>query len=474
MRFPSLAVLVVLTGCKSTPSSTSTDAGVAAVDAGLDAAPPEPGLRGEVIAPADASGVGRLVLTWRLATEEQSLTTLRHMIDRMKVSDADIDIAKSPRQPYDMPDAPGDAVPLAYFDREHTFWATLMGGGKGYVATGTAGGGALNLAPNPAREDAGKERCAGDRLKLVVVEDDKLGKRRFCAYLPASWTTEPKKRYPIIWLLPGYTSNEMSYLSGKRHLGERFDDIVKETKREAVLVGVDTSDAFGSTYLEDSPTTGAWDTFLAKKALPALDRELRALPGRTAHALMGQSTGGYNALSYGLRHSELFSGIGSSSPDAPDVEQWLFQPGTRKANPWMLHWAMIESRVGGAGQFTSWAASWSPDPAAPRGFKLPLDPETGAVDEPVLAQWVKKTPHGLVRDPAFVAKAKKDLSGRIMIIVGRKDDFDLFPPAESFAAELNKLGIETKFVATDHGHAGAMDRFEPTLKFLTERLDAAK
>jgi len=96
------------------------------------------------------------------------------------------------------------------------------------------------------------------------------------------------------------------------------------------------------------------------------------------------------------------------------------------------------------------------------------------VDEKVLAQWVAKTPHGLVRDPAFLARVKKDLSGRIMIIVGRKDDFELFAPAESFARELDSLGVETRFVATDHGHANHLERFEPTLRFLLRALDAAQ
>jgi len=174
-----------------------------------------------------------------------------------------------------------------------------------------------------------------------------------------------------------------------------------------------------------------------------------------------------------MRHSDLFSGIGASSPDAPDVEKWLLEPGTRRANEWMRNWAHLEGTVGGAGQFTSWAANWSPDPTAPRGFRFPIDLDNGMADEKVLAQWVAKTPHGLVRDPAFVTRMKKDLSGRIMIIVGRKDDFDLFAPAESFAQELNALGIETRFDATGHGHANHLERFDPTFRFLLERLDRA-
>lgn len=442
---------------------------------------PASGLSGEVLIPDDAAGTGRLAMSWRTADEEReiaadgmSLTMIRRMLERFVVAAADVDLAVTKRVPYALPLAPRDAVPVAVLDREHTFWDSFLGGGKGLVGTGAAGGGAVRVAKNPVDTRPRKERCAGERYELVVIEDALLGKRRFCAYLPASFKKEPRRRYPLVLLLPGFGSSEMSYLAGSRHVGERLDVIADELSREAVLVGVDTSVPLGSTYLEDTAVTGPWETFFATKVLPILDRKLRILPGRKAHALMGQSTGGYNALSFGLRHSELFSAIGSSSPDAPDVEKWLLQPGTRKAEPWLLGWARLEAAVGGAGQMTSWAASWSTDPSAPRGFRFPLDLETGVADEGVLARWVAKTPHGLVRDPAFLARVKRDLSGRIMIIVGRKDDFDLFAPAESFAKELSALGVETRFVATDHGHAGYLERFEPTLRFLLERLDRAK
>src|SRR5262249_44128081 len=158
---------------------------------------------------------------------------------------------KTPRIPYRLAAAPSDAVPVAIFDVGHTFWETFQGGGKGFVANGAPGGGPMKLAPNPVDTGPRRERCEGARYKLLAIEDAELGKRRFCAYLPASWTTASRRRYPIILLLPGFGSGEMAYLAGRRHAGERLDAISKEMSREAVLVGVDTSVPVGSTYLED-------------------------------------------------------------------------------------------------------------------------------------------------------------------------------------------------------------------------------
>jgi hypothetical protein len=183
--------------------------------------PPKNGLAGEVIAPDGARATGRLTITWRTHDEERevasgnlTLTTIRRMLDRMIVSAADVDLGKTPHIPYNLPAAPSDAVPVATFDVGHTFWETFQGGGKGFVASGAPGGGPIRLAGNSAHAEPRREPCEGDRYKLLVIEDAQLGRRRFCAYLPVSWKMEPRRLYPIVLLLPGFGSGEMSYLAG--------------------------------------------------------------------------------------------------------------------------------------------------------------------------------------------------------------------------------------------------------------------
>ena len=102
------------------------------------AAPQKKGIAGEISAPDGAQVTGHLAITWRTHDEEGqlSLATIRHMIDRMTVSGADTDLGKTPRIPYELPDAPSDASPFAIFDVDHTFWQTFQGRGKGFVASG--------------------------------------------------------------------------------------------------------------------------------------------------------------------------------------------------------------------------------------------------------------------------------------------------------------------------------------------------
>ena len=199
---------------------------------------------------------------------------------------------------------------------------------------------------------------------------------------------------------------------------------------------------------------------------------MRVIPRRTARALIGQSTGGYNALSYGIRHSDMFSVIGSSAPDADDMEAWIVEtsanPGSRRrAREWIRKWAAFEAKLGGPGQITSYAADF----AASTRAEWPFDLRSGEIDETVLARWIDKTPRGLIRDPKNIARLKKDLSGRILITVGRNDEFDLFAPAERFAKQLGDAGIETKLVPTDQGHGDGLERIETCLRFALERLE---
>lgn len=432
-------------------------------------------ITGEVtVASGAAAPKGRLVVGWYTPEEQQqvargdfSMKLARDMIDRYTPGD-EVDFAKTPTVKYRVEHAPANAHPVIILDVDHTFWMTVFGQGKGLRGTGPSGGGAVAIAPNPPR-GPDVERCTGSRYKLIEVPSPGLPtpKRRFCAFLPASFQeTDTAKRYPVVFMLPGFTSTEMAYLTGKRHMGERADALAKETKREVVLVGVDTSVPIGSTYLEDSKTNGPFATFFAGPALLAVEKAVHGIAKRTGRALIGQSTGGHNALSFGMRRSDLFSVIGASSPDAPDLEMWLWgakqEPG--HVDEGLRHWTWLEDRLGGAGQMASYAADWS-------SGKWPFDPVTGAVDDGVLAQWVAKSPHGMLKDPSVLARVKKDLSGRLMIIVGRNDEFWLFPPAQKFAKELDSLGIETRFVATDHGHGDGMDRLEASLRFALERLD---
>jgi S-formylglutathione hydrolase FrmB len=424
------------------------------------AAPQARTLEVDVVAERPARGV--LVASWRTPAEQAEVDAgrmdmihVRAMLERSEPQ-GEIDFASRPRVHVRVANAPAGAIAVALLDVDHTFWETLVGGGHGLVGSGKANT-ELRLVANPSRPPPNAERCKGERYRLLTLDAPELSPqpRRFCAWLPKSWEASPARRYPIVLMFPGLMSTDLAYLTGRDHLGVRLDRM----DREAVLVGVDTSTAIGSTYLEDSPATGPWATFMTTRALPEIDRELHGLGRRSGRALIGQSTGGFNVLSLGMRRTDLFATIGASSPDPPDFEPWMFEPGSRRARPWVHHWLRLEAAVGGAGQMTSWAAAFS-------SGRWPFDPITERNDE-VVAEWTRHSPHALL-------PRAKDLRGKIFVTVGRRDEFDLFPASERFVKELEQNGLEPTFLPTDEGHGNQNDRLEKALAFVLDRLDRAE
>jgi len=442
------------------------------------------------LAPNTPPESGRLVFAWRTPAEDAearaghfSMAAARALLARLTAGDL-VDFAATPRIHYRIDAAPADAIPVVYLDIDHTFLATMFGRGHDYRGAAEPGSTDVVLSKNPPPKDT-SETCAGDRMKLVVVHAPEVAgkvgndiERRFCAWLPPSYTTSPQKRYPVVFLFGGLASTDNRF-HGSWHQGTLADGIASDTKREVIVIAADLSTKTGSSYLEDSPVTGSWDTFFAKRAIPAIDAALRTMPKRTARALIGHSTGGHDALSYGLRHSELFGAIGASSPDAPDMETWLFRKDSRTAEPWLLSLTRLEDALGGAGQMASYAADWSPDwspaMASRHGYSWPYDLQTGAPIDAVVAKWVAKSPLALLKDPAAVARIKKDLASKILITVGDEDEFGLFAPAKAFSEKLGQAGVEHTFHPTHGGHGtNEKAQLDDALHFVIAALDAAK
>jgi S-formylglutathione hydrolase FrmB len=335
----------------------------------------------------------------------------------------------------------------------------------------------VELAPVPTRSGSAPERCQGPRHRLVVVQAPEVAgrvknptARRLCVYLPPSYAAQKAHRYPVAYLLPGLTSTDTAYVTGTQSLAEAADDFSAEHKGELILVGVDTSTRTGSTYLVDSENSGAWENFLTQRVVATIDKSFRTIRKPEARALVGQSTGGFNAISYGLRHSDTFSVIGASAPDGLDVEGWLTEGG--RVRPLWLAWTRLEDAVGGTGQMVSYASDWSPDASA-RGFAWPFSLEDGTLDAKVFAEWRAHSPLAMLGDEKIAAAVKQHLSGRISIAVAKNDEFDLYRPAKTFSDALDALGVEHRFSAEEAGHfQGSRDRLRAALAFALERMPA--
>jgi S-formylglutathione hydrolase FrmB len=415
---------------------------------------------------------GALFVSWLTDVEKQtfdrgtpSTTLVRDLITRGVVSDVDA----AQNAAFTLTAGRGRIALIAALDVGHVGLAAIQGEGTGTLVgstavfdNGPAGATApvIALAHRPPRERP--EACQGERFTLERIEAPEVAgtvgnptSRRACVRVPKGYAEHPERRYPVIYALPGLLSTDAAVAAGYRLDPDN-----------TIVVGVDTSTKTGSTYLVDSPTSGKWDTFFTKALIPYIDAHYRTLPRREARAVVGHSTGGFNAVSYGLRHPELIGVIGASSPDGLDLPVWF---GTGSVRPWMLGFARIERGLGGAGQFVSYAADWSPSAS---GYDWPFDASGHLIDS-VLARWVAHSPTTWLRDRARVA-ALKPFSGYIYLTVGDSDEFDLYAPTAAFSKTLIEAGIAHELVVTHGGHGNRVMHLAAIARFCAAKLEPAK
>lgn len=350
-------------------------------------------------------------------------------------------------------------------------WSVLLGGPTSTQARGiarrTAGADAVvvtverGAATDPSAPPR-PERCSGERRELVRIDAlDVAGAfdtdvaRRLCVLLPQGYGDEPARRHPVVYLLPGYGGNDTAYL----HLADAAGD--------AILVGVDGRTGFGATYFRDTRAAGAWERFF-EQAVAEIDRRYRTRAEPEARALLGHSTGGYNAIAIALRRPDLVRAAAASSPDALDLDAWMLDEGVVRAT-WR-RWAALEDALGGPGQMVSYAVQLA-DESTRGAIAWPFDLRTGALDPERWERWRDDEPMRVLHDPEAIARVRAHLDDRLFIAVGRRDAFDLFAPAERFHARLDELGIRHAWRPTDDDHfVGSDQRRAAGLAFLLERL----
>jgi S-formylglutathione hydrolase FrmB len=451
-------------------------AAVAACQATPPVAPAPHGVTGHLALAPTAKVTatrGPLFVTWltvdemkAFATNNATMQLLRDVVTRAEIV-PDVD-ARAGITYTAHPGHGAAIVILALVDLSHSGIIGLLGAGESLqgasapfaVSDATVAAPPITLTPASRQRD--RESCVGPAFALERIEDPAVRgttgndtSRRACVLVPKSYASHPERHYPVIYVLPGLGGDDQ----------ETLDDLDRDL--EAIVIAVDTSTKTGSSYLVDSPTSGAWDSFFTTKLIPYIDAHYRTLPRRDARALMGHSTGGFNAMSYGLRHPDLVGVIASSSPDGLDFSVWL---GSGHLPAWIREFARVEHDLGGGGQFISYAADWSP---SGRGFEWPFD-ASGAIVPRVMDRWIANTPAAWLRDPARVA-AFKPLSGHIYLTVGDTDEFDLRDPTVAFSRELAAAGIVNELVVTHGGHGThEHDQMKAAFAFCSTKLAPAQ
>ena len=143
---------------------------------------------------------------------------------------------------------------------------------------------------------------------------------RLC--LPASYASEPQRRYPVIYMHDGQNLfDAATSFAGEWGVDETMAALAQATGFEALVVGIDNGGAHRNTEMApyDHPELGkaegrAYLDFIVRTVKPFIDAGWRTRPEREHTALIGSSLGGLISHAAMLWHGGTFSRYGLFSP----------------------------------------------------------------------------------------------------------------------------------------------------------------
>lgn len=333
------------------------------------------------------------------------------------------------------------------------------------------------------------ERPAGSLVEIRVSSEALKGNllgdpttRSVAVYLPPGYE-DGSDDYPLLVDVVGFTGSGFSHV-GWRAYGEsvpqRLDRLVAEGRMGPVIAAFpDCFTSLGGNQYVNSAAMGNWEDFLVDEMLPRLEDEFRVRRGRDHRAIFGKSSGGYGAIVHGMRRADVWAALACHSGDmAFDLCYRVDFPATVRALAekggiqGYLDWFASQPKTDDGMMHTmmilAMAASYDPDPAAPKGIRMPVDLETCSLDEERWARWLAWDPIEMIEVPECQENLRS-LRG-LYIECGTKDQYHLVFGARSLSRRLTDLEIPHRFEEFDDNHSNVDYRMDVSLPFLYESI----
>jgi enterochelin esterase-like enzyme len=131
-------------------------------------------------------------------------------------------------------------------------------------------------------------------------------RRPSAIYLPPQF--DPRRRYPVIYLLSGLRGDPASYWAGLR-FAHVADGLIASGQMPPFIAAIP---AGGPVMNPDrGEWAGIWEDYVADAVVPWVDRHLPTIAAPRGRALEGLCAGGFGAMDIGLRHPGLFGTLGA-------------------------------------------------------------------------------------------------------------------------------------------------------------------
>jgi S-formylglutathione hydrolase len=224
-------------------------------------------------------------------------------------------------------------------------------------------------------------------------------------YLPPSYRTDTQRRYPVLYLLHGFTDRDDLWFSAPTHFVNVPMSVEKAlaagTAREMVIVMPNAFTRYAGSFYGSSVATGDWETFVTRELVTYVDGHYRTIARRESRGLAGHSMGGYGTIRLAMKQPDVYAGVYAMSACC------LTPSRTTPAAVAKMQSVKTDDDFNKADFLTklgfAFAASWSANPKAARFIDLPY---TDTIPQPaVAAAWTANAPTAMLGQ--YVASLKQ-------------------------------------------------------------------
>jgi enterochelin esterase-like enzyme len=192
--------------------------------------------------------------------------------------------------------------------------------------------------------------------------------RDVTVYLPPSYKDEPDRRYPVLYMLHGFTDNDSQWFGWEKHwinLHQVIDAALEDGQtKEMIVVMPNAYNQFMGSMYSSSVTIGDWETFIAKELVGYIDAHYRTIANVHSRGLAGHSMGGYGAIRLGMKYPDVYAAIYLLSACCME--------GTYRSDPVFMEnvgsitsFEQLDDASFDAKAILASAAAWAPNPDKP-------------------------------------------------------------------------------------------------------------
>lgn len=214
--------------------------------------------------------------------------------------------------------------------------------------------------------------------------------REVTVYLPPSYNTEPGKRYPVLFMLHGYTDTDSQWFGWEEHWINLYEviesSLAEGLSGEMIVVMPNAYNRFKGSMYSSSVTIGDWETFMSRELVHYIDSHYRTIAEPSSRGLAGHSMGGYGTIRLGMKYPEVWSAIYLLSPCCMDGTMLDTSREMMKEVESITSVEQLENASFSQISTLALAAAWAPNPQNPP-FYLDLPFADGDVRPEIAAKF---------------------------------------------------------------------------------------